>query len=135
MIFNSNLFPGGWCSSYSLKCCITCKKYLSWNRRLFFPPTSFQLPWSLGSPLCKVWQLLLKIVALQMVHFGKCSASYGMRCFWFGNWPFMLMIVINLINLKLITGFFYENKDNLLLIVRVSSDVNSRLILSCKRLV
>lgn len=44
----------------------------------------------------------------------------------------MLIIAINLISLKFITGIACRNKDNFLLIVIKSSDVNSRLILSVK---
>lgn len=45
----------------------------------------------------------------------------------------MLITGINLSNLKLITGISGGNKDNLVLIVIVSSDVDSRLSLSCQR--
>lgn len=47
----------------------------------------------------------------------------------------MLITGINLISPELITGISRGNKDNLLLIAIMSSDVNSRLILYCERLV
>lgn len=71
----------------------------------------------------------------------KCCtlSQYSLTCkarwLWFGNRPFMLVTGINLSNLKFITGISGGKKDNLVLIVIVSSDVDSRLSLSCQRLV
>ena len=102
--------------------------------RIDLPSVSPQAVLALGQPpWSKVW-LFPPSVALKMLHFGKCSLRCRMRWLWFGNRPFVLITGINLIGLKLIAGISCGNKDNLLLIVILSSDVDSRLILSCERL-
>lgn len=116
-----------WAGAHAINCGIFWKR----SCLLFLAPR--QTSWSSGSPWSKLW-FFPSAVALHGLHLGKCSLSCRMRWLWFGNWPFLLITGTDLISLKLIIAISRGNKDSLLFILILSSDVSSRLILSCKSL-